>query len=313
MPFEKACKGTMFFNTFARLLKKIASLSMNFWQYPLESLQELIRRRAPRIRQIRHFQSPVLGREVDVDIYLPPDYNTGGGPYPLLIINDGQDLPRMNFAKILERMYRKNQLPYIVVAGIYASSDRIREYGTARQADYKGRGDKAGTYAKFVVEEFLPWMKNKFRLLDSRHERAIAGFSLGGLSALDIAWANPGIFNTVGVFSGALWWRWSAVRPEAPDADRIMHDIVRTAKAWNPHQNFWFQVGTLDEEEDRNNNGVIDAIDDTVDMMAALRLKGVEEEHLRYILVPDGTHDPSTWGYAMPDFLRWTFVPNLGQ
>jgi enterochelin esterase-like enzyme len=282
---------------------------MNFWQQSLETLQDLIRRRAPRVRQIRHFYSPVLDREVDVDFYLPPDYNSGGGPYPLLIFNDGQDLPRMNFAKILERMYRRNELPYIIVAGIYASGERTREYGTARQPDYKGRGDKAGRYAQFVTEEFLPWVKGKFRTLDTRHDRAIAGFSLGGLSALDIGWANPQVFNTVGVFSGALWWRWSAVSPHDPDADRIMHDIVRKATSWNPHQNFWFQCGTLDEDEDRNNNGIIDAIDDTVDLIRALQEKDVADEHLRYVEIPDGQHDPATWGQAMPDFLRWTFVP----
>ena len=32
--------------------------------------------------------------------------------------------------------------------------------------------------------------------------KAIAGFSLGGLSAIDTAWSNPGIFSIVGVFSG---------------------------------------------------------------------------------------------------------------
>lgn len=87
-----------------------------------------------------------------------------------------------------------------------------------------------------------------------------------------------------------------------------MHDIIcEILGVSDIEQYFWFQCGTLDEDEDRNNNGVIDAIDDTMDMIKALQSKGFSDEYIRYIEIEDGEHDPRTWGKAMPDFLIWTF------
>jgi enterochelin esterase-like enzyme len=287
---------------------------MNFWQKPVETFHELLQRKAPHLRQIRHFNSGSLGREVSFDLYLPPDYHLSGGRvYPLLLVNDGQDLPRMNFSGILENLYFHKRLPQIIAVGIHASGERMREYGTVRQADYKGRGDKAVHYRNFILEELLPFLYRRFRLSGLREETAFAGFSLGGLSALDISWAHPQIFGTAGVFSGSLWWRWSPVDPADPDADRILHDVVRKTAQIDDNQRFWFQCGTLDEEDDRNHNGVIDSIDDTLDLIRVLKNKGFHEHSIRYLELTDGRHDPDTWGKAMPDFLRWTFAAEEGD
>ncbi len=280
---------------------------MNFWQKPVETLFELLQRKAPHLRQVRHFPSFALHREVDFDIYLPPDYHLSGArKYPLVLFNDGQDLPVMHFAAILERLFYEQTVPHFIAVGVYASGARIHEYGTARQADYKNRGEKAPKYTEFIIHELLPHLEKRFRILADPQHRIFAGFSLGGLSAMDITWMHPQVFGTAGVFSGALWWRWSTVHPENPDADRIMHDIIRQSTHWHENQRFWFQCGTLDEEDDRNGNGVIDSIDDTLDLMRELRLKGCPEHDLRYYEIEGGRHEPYTWGQAMPDFLRWT-------
>lgn len=279
---------------------------MNFWQKPVETLQELLHRQAPHLRQVRHFKSPALVREVDFDVYLPSDYHRSRGRrYPLVIFNDGQDLPRMHFGQILQAGYYSQQIPPCIVVGIHANYERHREYGTMRQVDYKGRGDKAAGHAAFVVAELLPYLQRRFRVSGRVEETIIAGFSLGGLSALDIAWAFPDIFGAVGVFSGALWWRWSPVDDGDPDADRIMHDIIDNAGTANGLQRYWFQCGTLDEADDRNNNGVIDSIDDTQHLIEALHRKGCPESAIRYVEIKDGRHEPSTWGEAMPDFLKF--------
>ncbi|MCC6283015.1 MAG: esterase family protein [Saprospiraceae bacterium] len=282
---------------------------MNFWQKPVETLYELLQRKAPHLRQVRHFPSAALHREVDFDVYLPPDYHLSSGrKYPLVLFNDGQDLPHMDFASILERLYFEQSVPHFIAVGVHASGARMHEYGTARQPDYKHRGDKAPQYTYFIINELLPQLMRRFRISEEPKERVFAGFSLGGLSAIDIAWAHPQVFGASGVFSGALWWRWSPVHPENPDADRIMHDIIRQSTHWHENQRFWFQCGTLDEEDDRNNNGVIDSIDDTLDLIRELRSKGCPEHDVRYLEMQGGRHEPYTWGQAMPDFLRWTLI-----
>jgi enterochelin esterase-like enzyme len=214
----------------------------------------------------------------------------------------------MQFRGILESELSQKKIPPAVVVGIHASSQRIREYGTARQADYKGRGDLAGQYQQFILQELLPYLYRHYRISDQAEDCSIAGFSLGGLSAFDIGWAHPDVFGAIGVFSGALWWRWSAVSPEDPDADRIVHDIVKNTSAIDSRQYFWFQCGTLDEEDDRNNNGIIDSIDDTLDLIKTMRQVGIHEDSIRYLEMEGGKHDPATWGEAMGDFLEWALI-----
>ncbi len=260
-------------------------------------------------RQIRREYSRHLHRHVDVDVYLPHDYREHPERrYPLLLFNDGQELPAANLALTLETLYFLNALPPLIVAGVHAGPGRQHEYGTIRQPDYKGRGEKAPRYRDYILNELLPLLRKKWRLSDAPADNVFAGFSLGGLSALDIAWAHPEVFGSAGVFSGSLWWRWSDVDPSNPDADRIMHDVMAKTPAERPQdQRFWFQAGTLDETEDRNNNGIIDAIDDTLQLLEVLRQRGFPEAQLEYYEMDGGTHDAATWGRAMPRFLYWAF------
>lgn len=252
--------------------------------------------------------SATLGRDVVYEVYLPAGYNAKTkAPYPLVLFNDGQDLLRMHFAKILEKLAAEKHFPPIVAVGIHASERRIREYGTAHQPDYKGRGDLAAQYTRFILEELLPDLQAQFRVSTHPKNTAFAGFSLGGLSALDIVWAHPEVFGMVGVFSGSLWWRSHDVREADPDADRIMIERVQKTQKIDKKQRFWLQCGTLDEADDRNHNGVIDSIDDTRDLIRALYEKGIPDQNVRYLEIENGRHEVATWGEAMPDFLRWVF------
>lgn len=255
---------------------------------------------------VRDWPSAALGRPVDFDVYLPPDHGFARyRRYPLVLFNDGQDLPRMDFAARLETLWRKREIPYFVVVGVYAGAARMREYGTAHRPDYKGRGDRAGAYTAFILKELLPHLREKYRLSARREETAAAGFSLGGLSALDLAWSHSAVFGAAGAFSASLWWRALPVDPAEPDASRILHDLVRDTPPRPADQRFWFQCGTLDETEDRNRNGVIDSIDDTLHLIDALRARGYGDDQIRYLEIEGGEHTPATWGEAMGDFLRW--------
>lgn len=288
---------------------------MKFWKPPRHlqggSLQAVLRHaefipHTPGIRRLRHWPSKALGREIAIDIYLPPNYLFAWKRrYPLVVFNDGQDLPYARLAETLQKVWRSHALPHFIAVGVHAGAERSREYGTVRQADYKGRGDKAGAHRDFVLNELFPFIRERFRWSGKPEETAFAGFSLGGLSAFDIAWAHPEVFGAAGVFSGALWWRWAPVNPDDPDACRIMHDIVLHTDGRPNAQRFWFQAGTKDEEEDRNGNGVIDAIDDTLHLIEDIRKKGYKEDQLRYLEMEGGEHNPATWGAAMADFLGW--------
>lgn len=251
--------------------------------------------------------SAQLQRLVTVDTYflhghLRPLFRR----YPLLIFNDGQDLRTMNFWQILTDLYRAGKLPPAVFVGLHANHDRMREYGTAARPDYQNRGDRADRYEHFVLEELLPLLRHDFRL---QPRATVAGFSLGGLSAFDLAWRNPDIFGKVGVFSGSFWWRSKPFRESAPDDDLIVPQLIESTPARPRKQQFWFQTGTLDELSDRNRNGTIDSIDDTLHVMEKLQQRGYRTGvDMAYVEVEGGRHDVPTWGRVMPEFLRWALA-----
>jgi enterochelin esterase-like enzyme len=295
----------------------------------------------------RTIESEYLEREVKVDFYLPPivsrdnqhktldphllsdhsgtagdrpmvlDHPAAGGERPmlldhpgaisLLLINDGQDLPKMPFRKILDGLWGEESIRPLLCVGIHCGKDRKMEYGTAGIPDYMGRGARAEAYTKFVFRELLPFIREATGA-HHFHDKSFAGFSLGGLSALDIVWNHPHEFRHVGVFSGSLWWRTRDLDDDyVEDRDRIMHQQIRQGQ-YAPWLRFFFQTGVLDETADRNNNGIIDSIDDTLSLMEELEAKGYQSgRDMTYVEYEDGRHDVPTWGRAMPLFLKWAF------
>jgi enterochelin esterase-like enzyme len=250
-----------------------------------------------------YLYSEFLEREVQFDVYLPANKEPSV-QYSLLLINDGQDLPKMPFDKILADL--QSGLEPLIAVGIYCGADRKMEYGTAYAADFEGRGARAGLYNKFLFEELLPFLRKNLSIASFK-DKSFAGFSLGALSALDIVWNHPNQFNKVGVFSGSLWWRRKAYDHGYDDEiDRLMHLQIRKAEFY-PWIKFFLQCGELDETADRNNNGIIDSIDDTLDLIVELKAKGYTDEHIEYFLMPDGKHDVPTWGDAFPTFLKWAY------
>lgn len=250
-------------------------------------------------------KSELLKRDVDVTL-LMPENDALTEPLSLLLLNDGQEIESLALKETLEELTGTNRIKPLIVVAIHAGEERTQEYGTASKPDFKKRGAKAALYTAFIKTELLPEVT---KLLGAEHfaSTAYAGFSLGGLSAFDISWNNPGLFDKVGVFSGSFWWRSKDLAKGYVDADRIMHNII-TNTVVKPDLKIWLQTGTKDETTDRNKNGIIDSIDDTVDLIKELELKGFNRPaDMQYLEVVGGSHNTETWAKAMPKFLVWAF------
>jgi len=252
--------------------------------------------------------SQFLKRYVIIDVFLPKNIASRSS-LSLLVLNDGQNLDEMPFAPMLNSLCESDQISPLLCVGVYCKKDRIDEYGTADTLDYAGRGKKAKAYQQFITEELLPFIHAEYAV-ESFQQKAIAGFSMGGLSAIDTLLNYPDVFAAAGVFSGSLWWRSKDLHDGyEDDRDRIMHQIVRR-KAYLPGKRFYFTTGSMDETADRNHNGVIDSIDDTLDLIGDLEVLGYDKEKdIRYLNDEQGRHDVATWGKALPQFLLWLSPP----
>jgi enterochelin esterase-like enzyme len=210
----------------------------------------------------------------------------------------------MEFGNILVELSDKI-LPLLCI-GIHCGPDRKNEYGTAGILDYKGQGAKAALYTRFIFEELLPFIRSEYSIFSFK-DKSFCGFSLGGLSAFNIVWNRAQEFSKVGAFSGSFWWRTVSQddREFKEDEHRIMHNEVRSG-IYYPWLKFFFETGTLDETADRNNNGIIDSIDDTTSLIKELVNKGYDPKtDIYYVEFKDGKHDVATWARAFPGFLKW--------
>jgi len=74
----------------------------------------------------------------------------------------------------------------------------------------------------------------------------------------------------------------------------------------------YLMAGTNDECNDRNGNGVIDSVDDTLDLFDVLSSKlRCPEQQLLLSNVNGGRHNPATWSQQLPEFLVHTFGTSL--
>lgn len=250
-----------------------------------------------------------LERWVHFRFVAPHDYWRATKDFSVLLMNDGQDFEAMQLEHTLAASFGSKTLKPFVYVGLSCNENRIHEYGTAAMADFKGRGGQALKYSKFIIEEFLPFLKKEFKVSKDGKQWVYCGMSLGGLSAFDIVFNHSALFGKVGVFSGSFWWRKKAyVKNDLVDRSRIVLDMVKNG-TYAKHLRFWFQTGTLDEKADRNHNGIIDAIDDTLDLIKELTLKGYTfPGDITYVEVDGGKHDLPTWGTVFPKFIQWAFT-----
>lgn len=252
--------------------------------------------------------SEYLNRKIKFRGVAPGHYENAPQPFPVLLMNDGQDFAGMDLENTLARAFADGSVEPFVYIGLEADGNRIQEYGAASSPDFKGRGSKAAAYSKFIVEELVPFLRSEYKVSPRPSDWVFCGMSLGGLSAFDIVLNHPHYFGKAGVFSGSFWWRKKAyVKGDTADRSRIVLNTIKKSTP-NTGLRFWLECGTEDETADRNHNGVIDSIDDTLDVIKELQLKGYSYPgDITYIEIEGGKHDLPTWAAIFPDFLRWAF------
>jgi predicted alpha/beta superfamily hydrolase len=144
-------------------------------------------------------------------IYLPPSYHRSNKHYPVIYMQDGQNLfDRATTAfgtewkadETMDSIISAGSKEFIIV-GISSGEDRLQEYLPYNSRHIKS--PKGKEYTKFLVSELVPYVDNHFRTLKGRNNRSIAGSSMGALISLYALMEYPDVFGSAGLFSGAYW------------------------------------------------------------------------------------------------------------
>ncbi|MHA6203120.1 alpha/beta hydrolase [Dyella soli] len=279
-------------------------------------------------------------QQITVTVYLPPGYaghDATSRRYPVLYANDGQDMAAVGLRATLADLYRAHAIEPVIVVAIDMLADRASGYGLSdRDAKRSVVGDsrigpigsRAYEYSEWVATQLVPYIDSHYRTRATAAGRTMLGWSLGGLNAFNLGWRYPDVFGRVGAFSPSFWLAADRSDAQAVERTRLAQAMVSDAAKREPVR-FWFSVGGREETNDRNANGIIDAVEDTQDLVAGYRRPDgthgrglrdlgyrVDMDYARhpsraaevaFYLLPDGEHNQASWKRMLPPFLAWAY------
>jgi predicted alpha/beta superfamily hydrolase len=234
--------------------------------------------------------SPELDNRRDVLVSLPASYHGSHRTYPVLYMQDGQNLfdPETSFAgdwgmrRILDAAARRG-LEAIVVGVPNMGDERLNEYSPYRDPA-AGGGGLGAAYAAFLAGTLKPLVDRRFRTRRSREHTGIAGSSMGALISLYALFRQPRTFGAAGVLSPSLWFAGGA----------IFSDIDRAAVV---PARIYLDIGALEGAEHVAN---------ARRMRDLLQAKGYRiGRDLRWLESRSGRHDERSWGRRFARALPW--------
>ena len=157
------------------------------------------------------FFMPQLNRNRKIWIYLPPDYQTSTKTYPVIYMQDGQNLfdnatsfsGEWQIDETLNNLFSQGDYGAIVVGIENGGSNRINEYTPWNNPQYGGgEGDQ---YMQFIAETLKPYVDSNYRTKSGAEYNALIGSSLGALISNYGGVKYSDVFSKIGSFSPAYW------------------------------------------------------------------------------------------------------------
>lgn len=165
----------------------------------------------PLRRVLRRVRSPQRGTERDIDVFLPASYPRSRRRYPVVYLQDGQNLadPDRAFAGTWELPAAIDALAARGVEAIFVGvpnmgEERLREYSPF--VDPRHGGGDGDAYLAYLERTVKPLVDRRFRTRPERDATGILGSSMGALISLYAFFRAPDTFGFTGAMSPALWF-----------------------------------------------------------------------------------------------------------
>ncbi|PAW82877.1 MAG: gluconolactonase [Pedosphaera sp. Tous-C6FEB] len=230
-------------------------------------------------------QSKVFpGTARDYTVYLPTQLDRAK-PAPVMVLQDGGGF---SAPTVFDNLIQKKEIPVLV--GVFVQHGRVKAPSTNaldrfnRSYEYDGL---SGDYAKFLLDELLPFIEAKHSVKLSKHgtDRAIGGASSGAIAAFTAAWERPEsftrVFSAIGTYVGLRGGNVypTILRKYEPKAIRVY--LQDGSADQNIYGGDWWMAN--------------------LEMERALKFAGYEVEHAW----GDGGHNGKHATAIFPDALRW--------
>ena len=252
--------------------------------------------------RIHELRSRIFRNTRLVRVWLPPGYDKGGGTrYPVLYLNDGQNLfePATAFAGMhwqvgetaTRLIVEKKTRPLIIVGIDNAGKNRAREYLPYKSPDPKVPVVKGTLYPKFLKREVMPLIEGHYAVLTGPKNTGLGGSSLGGLITLYTQLAAPGMFGQLLIESPSLFV-----------ANRKILAECRKFRAWPLRVYLGMgtrEVGNAEKDEKITN--------DARELERILLQAQLGDQWLKVRIEEGASHSEAAWAARFPEALEFLY------
>lgn len=215
-------------------------------------------------------------------VYVPASYHTSNKEYPVLFIQHGGSQDETSwFAAgkldmILDNLIARNEAEEMIVVCNNGYVFKETENGQF----VEGRLDNV------IINDCLPYIEQKYRVIKDRNHRAVAGLSMGGGHARRLGLGHPDVFANVGMFSSGECF------PTVTD-DMDFSGLLADATKFNEYMDVvMVACGDADPRYDR-----------TYEQVKEYQDKQFNIEFVGY----QGQHEWNVWRYCAKDFVKKIF------
>ncbi|SFI09906.1 alpha/beta hydrolase [Halpernia frigidisoli] len=243
-----------------------------------------------------NFSIPQLKTTRKIWIYLPPNYATSKKKYPVVYMEDGQNLfnDATSFSgewkvdETLNALFSQHKTDAIVIGIENGGAERLNEYSPWINKKYGG--GKGDLYVDFLANTLKPFVDKNYRTLAQPKYTGLIGSSMGGLISFYAGVKYPNKFGKLGIFSPSFWF--------APED--LTFYIRKNAKKLK-NSKIYFYAGLKESE---------DMVPDIQKTEAELIKLGVPKKNIRDKFSEYGTHSESYWSQEFGQAFEWLFENN---
>ena len=137
--------------------------------------------------------------ELDVAVRLPASYDTSGRRYPVVYFLEGYGEPTSvaPLGDSLDELVAAGAAPEMIIVSVSG----VNAMGGSFYVD----STVTGNWAQAIHADLVGHVDRTYRTIASRDSRGVAGFSMGGFGALDLAMRHADVFGAVYALSPGLF------------------------------------------------------------------------------------------------------------
>jgi enterochelin esterase-like enzyme len=254
--------------------------------------------------RLHEFRSRIFRNTRWLRVWLPPGYDdaeNAGRRYPVLYLNDGQNLfegatafngVEWQVDETGDRLIREDVVPPMIFVGMdNMGRDRIREYMPHRSLHPMILRVQGTRYPAFLFKEVIPFIARNYRVASEPENTGLGGSSLGALIALYTAAVRPGVIGRLLLESPSLW-----------ASNRQLIRQSRGVKRWP--ERVYLATGTAEAGRRDKDQSMVD---DVRELAGILRRAGLDDTRLRLFVDEGAVHNEAAWARRFPEALAFLF------